>query len=106
MKFVTCTALALFAPLVALSGIAKAEGAGLPWEASCHAYHSSRHFASQATTYCLQQDDQKACRARAERFFERCHFAGDYHKISARIRARMLLVLALSSVRSVHHLDL
>lgn len=106
MKFVSCTALALFAPLLVLSGIAHAEERGVPWEASCRAYHSSRHFASQATTYCLRQDDQKACHARAERFFERCHFTGDYHKISARIGARMLLVLALSSVRSVHHLDL
>jgi hypothetical protein len=56
--------------------------------------------------YCLRQANQKACHERAEKFFERCHFSGNYHKISARIGARMLLVLALGSVRSVHNLDL
>ena len=42
----------------------------------------------------------------AQGYFERCGFSGDYQKMSARMGARMLLVLALSSVRSVHHIDL
>jgi len=106
MKIIRCIALVLATLSVVGLSRAQAEGVGEPWGASCRAYHSSRHFANEATMYCLRQHDQKACQERAERFFERCHFTGDYHKMSARIGARMLLVLALSSVRSVHNLDL
>ena len=106
MRNVSCIAVALIASILMSSSIARAEESGEPWSASCRAFHSSRHFASQATAYCLRQPDQRECHGRAERFFERCRFAGDYRKISARIEARMLLVIALGSFRSVHHLDL
>jgi len=77
-----------------------------PWLESCRHYRSSRHFVSESALYCLRQSDQKACHQQAQRYFERCNFTGDFQRMSARISARMLLVLALSSVRSVHHLDL
>lgn len=77
-----------------------------PWQETCRHYRSSRHFVSESTPYCLRQTDQKACHQKAQRYFERCGFSGDFQRMSARMSARMLLVLALSSVRSVHHLDL
>jgi hypothetical protein len=77
-----------------------------PWSESCRHYRSARHFVNQSTLYCFHQRDHKACQARAESYFERCGFTGDFQKMSARIGARMLLVLALTSVRSVHHIDL
>ena len=79
---------------------------GVPWERSCRKYNSSRHFVSESTLYCLRQSNQKACHEEAQKYFDRCRFTGDFHKMSARMSARMLLVLALSSVRSVHHIDL
>jgi hypothetical protein len=77
-----------------------------PWEASCRHYRSPRHFVSDSTVYCFAQPKQKECQAQARHYFERCNFSGDFKKMSARMGARMLLVLALSSVRSVHQLDL
>jgi hypothetical protein len=77
-----------------------------PWEESCRHYRSPRHFISESTRFCFRQTNQKECQLLAQRYFERCGFSGDFQKMSAKMGARMLLVLALSSVRSVHHLDL
>jgi hypothetical protein len=88
------------------SAVAEESQATAPWLESCRHFRSSRHFVSESTPYCLRQHDQKRCQQEAQRYFERCNFSGDFQRMSARMSARMLLVLALSSVRSVHHLDL
>jgi hypothetical protein len=108
MRFVTIIAAVIIAPLLVGFGSASAEEQKVvaPWEETCRHYHSSRHFVRESTPYCLRQTDQKACQQQAQRYFERCNFSGDFQKMSARMSARMLLVLALSSVRSVHQLDL
>jgi hypothetical protein len=80
--------------------------ASAPWSESCRHYRSARHFVNESTIYCLRRHDQKECQGRAHKYFEQCRFQGDFQKMSARMSARMLLVLALSSVRSVHQLDL
>jgi len=85
---------------------AEAPKEGGPWSESCRHYRSSRQFVSASTTYCFRQADQKECQSQAHRYFARCGFSGDFQKMSARMGARMLIVLALSSVRSVHQLDL
>lgn len=86
--------------------VAESGEASAPWSESCRHYRSARHFVSESTIYCLRRHDQKECQGRAHRYFEQCRFQGDFQKMSARMSARMLLVLALSSVRSVHQLDL
>jgi hypothetical protein len=108
MRFVTFIVALIVAPLVVGFTQANAEEQKTvaPWQEACRHYHSSRHFVSESTPYCMRQSDQKACQQQAQRYFERCNFSGDFHKMSARMSARMLLVLALSSVRSVHQLDL
>ena len=75
----------------------------VPWMESCRHYRSSRHYISESTRFCFRQEGQKACQQQAERYFDRCNFSGDFHRMSSRMSARMLLVLALSSVSSVHH---
>ena len=77
-----------------------------PWKKVCRSYGSGREFARDSAKYCLRHPQQKGCNHRAATFFEKCRFSGDFEKISARARARMLLVLALSSLRPVRHLDL
>ncbi|MEN9845324.1 MAG: hypothetical protein RIS36_471 [Pseudomonadota bacterium] len=77
-----------------------------PWEEACRYHRSPRYFVRDSTRYCFRQPDQKRCQVQAQTYFERCGFSGDFQKISNRMSARMLLVLALSSVRSVHQLDL
>lgn len=108
MRFVTMfVALTLGQLLVGLAPVKADELRDVaPWTEACRHYHSSRHFVSESTPYCMRQHDQKACQQQAQRYFERCHFTGDFQRMSARMSARMLLVLALSSVRSVHNLDL
>jgi hypothetical protein len=108
MRIITVIASLLLVPMIMSSNVAHADDArsSVPWERSCRAYSSSRHFVSESTLYCLRQQDQKACREEAHKYFDRCKYSGDFQKIAARINARMLLVLALSSVRSVHHIDL
>lgn len=108
MRIVSCIVALLLVSIVLVSDVARAEEAhnGAPWERSCKVFTSSRHFVSESTLYCLRQPNQKACQERAHKYFDRCRFTGDFQKISARMSARMLLVLALSSVRSVHHIDL
>lgn len=90
----------------ATSALADEAKKDAPWQYSCREFKSSRHFVRASTVHCLRQADQKSCQAEAQKFFERCRFSGDFHRMSARIGARMLLVLAFSSVRSVNHLDL
>jgi hypothetical protein len=107
MRFLTC----LVVLLCVVSGFAsevRAESpkGEAPWEEACRHYRSPRHFVSESTLYCLRQPDQKGCQGQAQTYFEGCRFSGDFQKMSARMSARMLLVLALSSVRSVHQLDL
>ena len=108
MRFMTMIVLLLSAQaLIALSSAMAEEAKGdAPWAQSCRHYHSSRHFVSESALYCLRQTEQKVCQQHAQKYFEHCNFTGDFQKMSARISARMLLVLALTSVRSVHHLDL
>ena len=108
MRFVTFIVALIIAPLLMDLSLATAEDhkTVAPWQETCRHYHSSRHFVSESTPYCMRQSDQKACQQQAQRYFERCNFSGDFQKMSARMSARMLLVLALSSVRSVHQLDL
>lgn len=101
----------LAVPLLVVSGlvsvaVAQDGDASAPWSESCRHYRSARHFVSESTIYCLRRHDQKECQGRSQGYFEQCRFQGDFHKMSARMSARMLLVLALSSVRSVHQLDL
>ena len=107
MRFLSYFAVLLFV-ISGFASVVRAEDSKEipPWAESCRHYHSPRHFVSESTLYCLRQRDQKGCRTRAQSYFERCGFSGDYQKMSARMGARMLLVLALSSVRSVHHIDL
>jgi hypothetical protein len=108
MRFATIIVAVIIAPLFVGVGSVSAEEqrVAAPWEETCRHYHSSRHFVSESTPYCLRQPNQKACQHQAHKYFERCNFSGDFQKMSARMSARMLLVLALSSVRSVHQLDL
>lgn len=101
---------ALMTVILLVAGVASAYAdsapSDAPWEKMCRSYGSGREFAQDSAKYCLRHPEQKECNHRAEHFFEKCRFAGDFEKISARARARMLLVLALSSLRPVRHLDL
>lgn len=108
MRIVSVIASLLLVSSVVSINVARADEGrtGAPWERSCKVYNSSRHFVSESTLYCLRHTKQKACQEEAHRYFNRCKFTGDFQKISARMSARMLLVLALSSVRSVHQVDL
>ena len=108
MRFVTMSILLVGAQvLIGLSSaVAEEPRSEAPWSQSCRHYRSSRHFVSESALYCLRQSDQKVCQQQSQRYFEHCNFSGDFQRMSAKISARMLLVLALSSVRSVHHLDL
>ena len=90
----------------ATSTYAESAASDAPWDKMCRSYGSGREFAQDSAKYCLRHPEQKECYHRAAKFFEKCRFAGDFEKISARARARMLLVLALSSLRPVRHLDL
>jgi hypothetical protein len=107
MRFLSCLAVALFV-LSGLVPMARAEEPKeiAPWGEVCRHYRSPRHFVTESTLYCFRRTDQKRCQSEAAAYFERCRFAGDFQKMSARMGARMLIVLALTSVRSVHHIDL
>jgi hypothetical protein len=107
MRFLTCLAVVMFV-ISGVVSIANADNrkSKAPWSDSCRHYRSARHFVSESTLYCFRQTDRKECQSQAQRYFDQCGFEGDFQRMSARMGARMLLVLALSSVRSVHHIDL
>lgn len=77
-----------------------------PWERTCSAYPSGRQLIQDSVLYCLSKSEQKECETRAANFFRTCRFSGDFHRTAARVRARMLLVLALGTVRSANHLNM
>lgn len=107
MRFLSFLAVLLFVVTgLASAALAEESKESAPWAQACRHYHSARHFVTESTLYCFRQTDQKGCKAEAHAYFERCRFSGDFQKMSARAGARMLLVLALTSVRSVHHIDL
>jgi hypothetical protein len=75
---------------------AAAKKGGVPWTKPCSEYSSAKHFVSESSLYCLRQSNQRACHERAQEFFEGCRFSGDYQRISKRVHAKMLIVLALT----------
>jgi len=108
MKLVSWIVVSLCASIVVGISAASAEESkgDAPWSRSCQHYKTSRHFVSESTLYCLRQSGPKACKEQAQRFFDKCHYTGDFQRMSARMGARMLLVLALGSVPSLNHIDL
>lgn len=68
-----------------------------PWERSCSSFLSAREFVRESSYYCLRQQHQKRCERQVREFFDRCRYQGDYERISARIHAKMLFVLALAT---------
>ncbi len=77
-----------------------------PWSKSCRSYSNGTKFVKESAKFCLKHENNKACTARARSHFEKCRFDGNFEKMSARARARMILVIALSSLRPVRNLDL
>jgi hypothetical protein len=108
MKFVRCFVAILLAPVFVGVSPVSAEDVNMhvPWSKSCHHYKTSKQFVRESTLYCLRQPGQKGCKEQAQRYFEACRYSGDFQRMSARMGARMLLVLALGSVGSVNQLDL
>lgn len=108
MRLVKWFVVILLAPLLIGGSAVSADElkVELPWSKSCHHYKTSRHFVRESTLYCLRQPGQKGCKEQAQKYFEACRYSGDFQRMSARMGARMLLVLALGSVGSVNHLDL
>ena len=86
--------------------VGEADGPAAPWAKSCNFYHKGTQFVRESGKFCLQQQDQSGCQSRAKEYFDTCHYGGNFRKMSARARARMLLVIALSSFRCVRNLDL
>ncbi len=68
-----------------------------PWERACSSFASAREFVRQSSYHCLRQQHQKGCERKAREFFAQCRYHGDYERISARIHAKMLFVLALAT---------
>ena len=108
MKFGSFAIILLLAVSLLCGGSALAESATkpAPWERTCAAYDSGRPLIEQSVLYCLPKPEQKECETQAASFFRKCGFSGDFRRIAARVRARMLLVLALGTVRSVNHIGL
>ncbi len=97
-----------FVAALLCAGIAvgEARGPAAPWAKSCQFYHKGTQFVKESAKFCLQQHDQRGCQSRARVYFDACHYGGNFQKMSARARARMLLVIALSSLRPVRNLNL
>ena len=108
MRLVRWFVVILLAPILLSGSSVSADElkAEVPWSKSCHHYKKSRHFVRESNLYCLRQPGQKVCKEQAQKYFEACRYSGNFQRISARMGARMLLVLALGSVGSVNHLDL
>lgn len=77
-----------------------------PWSKSCRAFSSGTKFVKESAKFCLKHEDVKGCTSKARHQFDKCRFEGNFEKMSARARARMILVIALSSLRPVRNLDL
>lgn len=70
-----------------------------PWERGCNQFSSDREFVSSASAYCLRQQNQKICHRKALERFSQCGYSSDYVKLSKRVHAKMLVVLALASAQ-------
>ena len=67
-----------------------------PWTRTCADFTSGNQFVSESSLFCLRQPNQRVCHEQAEGFFQGCRFQGKYQRISKRIHAKMLIVLALA----------
>jgi hypothetical protein len=97
-KFVVLllTSLSCLAVGTAVQGVALAETVPAPWSKRCSTFQTPRQFVVESTMFCLKHDATKECKQKAARFFQGCRFAGDYKKMSQRVQAKMLVVLALA----------
>ncbi len=89
-------AMVLSATVVAASAVCHAEEVRAPWERKCKSFQTPRQFVVESTLFCLRNPTTKQCHDKAAQRFQGCRFSGDYKKMSARVQAKMLVVLALS----------
>jgi len=89
--------------VVAAAGLfqqAEAQGGGsdpgAPWGKRCKSFETPRQFVVDATLFCMRHPTTRDCQQKASRHFQVCRFPGDYKKMSQRVHARMLVVLALA----------
>jgi len=83
------------------AGAADKDSVGAPWQKRCSTYHTPRQFVVDSTLFCMKHATTKDCRQKAARYFEGCRFSGDYKKMSQRVHAKMLVVLALAGSATV-----
>jgi len=96
MKKRTVLVAAVAASLAAVTTLAQASEARAPWERSCKSFQTPRQFVVESTLFCLKNPTTKECHDQAAKRFKGCRFSGDYKKMSGKIQAKMLVVLALS----------
>jgi hypothetical protein len=78
-----------------------AEHERAPWSKACSAYNTPKDLVGASAEYCLRQPLPTRCLQHTEMYFESCRFQGNFKKLSQKVHAKMLVVLALSRFASV-----
>lgn len=93
----TCVVMSYLAIVMfGASAAVAAEGQRAPWNRSCAAYATPKEFVGHSAEYCLRERGSRQCLERAEVYFGSCRFRGNFKKLSQRIHAKMVVMLALS----------
>lgn len=95
MKWRSLTAVLSVALLIGVAA-AHADELRAPWERQCKGFQTPRQYVVESTIFCLRHATTKHCHERASKRFQDCRFSGDYKKMSGKVQAKMLVVLALS----------
>ena len=66
-----------------------------PFLQECSFYPSELDFVVQAAYYCVRDRSITHCDRRAEKYFQKCSFDGDYKELSSKAYTEMLVVMVI-----------
>ncbi len=96
MKMRNVLVAGIAASTLAVATLAHGAEQHAPWERACKSFQTPRQFVVESTLFCLRNPTTKQCHDQAAKRFKGCRFSGDYKKMSGKVQAKMLVVLALS----------
>lgn len=68
-----------------------------PFSKRCNYYSSPKKFVKEAKMYCLS-NSSATCEAKAERYFARCRYSGDFDLLNKKAHARIILLMMLARI--------
>ena len=79
--------------------VSVADSSLAPWQKTCSEFSTPKQYVSDSVLYCLRQQNSRACHTEASAKYSKCGFGKDYARVSKKIHAKMIVLIALAGTR-------